>query len=159
MVAAERHNSGMRQLLCPVVVGRDEELAAIDSALTRAAAGQGGAVFLVGEAGVGKSRMVREASTAARDPGMAGLTGGAVSDGRASALRALSEALLGVSRFGVLPRSPEIEPFRGYLARILPEWREIGTPLVEGSDVLLAEGVLRLLRLLSGGTGILLVLE
>jgi predicted ATPase len=47
----------MRQLLCPVVVGRDAELAAIDSALGRAADGRGGFLSLVVEAGLGKSRI------------------------------------------------------------------------------------------------------
>jgi hypothetical protein len=41
-------------------VGRDMELAALGQALARAAAGHGQVVALVGEAGVGKSRLVYE---------------------------------------------------------------------------------------------------
>lgn len=48
-------------MLCPVLVGRDEEARHIEAALTGAGAGIGGTVLLTGEAGVGKSRLVREA--------------------------------------------------------------------------------------------------
>src|SRR4029434_10054186 len=41
-------------------VGRDTELAALGQALERAGAGQGQVVAVVGEAGVGKSRLVYE---------------------------------------------------------------------------------------------------
>jgi class 3 adenylate cyclase/tetratricopeptide (TPR) repeat protein len=46
--------------------GRDEELARLEGRLARAAEGQGQAVGLVGEAGVGKSRLVWEFSRSAR---------------------------------------------------------------------------------------------
>jgi len=149
----------MRQLLCPVVVGRDVELAMIDSALRRTAASRGGVVFVVGEAGLGKSRIARAAEAAARATDMAVLTGRAVRDGQTSAFRALSEALLRASRIAGLPDSPDLGPFRGYLARIVPEWRAAAAPITEEGDVGLAEGVLRLLRLLGGRSGCLLVLE
>jgi predicted ATPase len=158
-VDLESHTCRMRQLLCPVVLGRDVELAMIDSALRRAAADRGGVVFVVGEAGMGKSRIAREAETAARAKDIAVLTGRAVRDGQTSALRALSEALLGASRIAGLPDSPDLEPFRGYLARIVPDWRGADSPVNEGADVALAEGVLRLLRMFAGTSGCLLVLE
>src|SRR5664279_1984576 len=76
---------GMPQLLCPVLVGRDDEVAAITGALDRAAAGHGGAVFVVGEAGLGKSRLVGEAEAVARAMGLTVLDGRAVAGERASA--------------------------------------------------------------------------
>jgi len=149
----------MRELLCPVLVGRDEELTAVTVAVERTAAGRGGALFVVGEAGLGKSRLAREAKGIARALGLVVLDGRAVPGDRASALRALSEAFLGVSRSGTLPAASELEPYRPYLGRIIPEWRsEVDVP-DEGSDAVLAEGVLRLLRLLGGETGCLLLLE
>ncbi len=45
---------------CPIIVGREPELAALSNAIAQAAAGQGCLALLVGEAGVGKSRLVAE---------------------------------------------------------------------------------------------------
>src|SRR5262245_25978878 len=47
-------------------VGREAERAEIRAALARAAAGQGGLVLLVGEPGIGKTRLADEASDDAR---------------------------------------------------------------------------------------------
>ena len=55
----------MRQVLCPVLVGRDEETGHLQAALAAAQAGHGGTVLLTGEAGIGKSRLVRELARAA----------------------------------------------------------------------------------------------
>ncbi|MGH9282441.1 MAG: AAA family ATPase, partial [Acidimicrobiales bacterium] len=44
----------------PPLVGRDEEMAALESALARAEAGEAQVVGIVGEAGVGKSRLCEE---------------------------------------------------------------------------------------------------
>lgn len=41
----------MRQVLCPVLVGREEEAQVLLDALDRAAEGHGGTYFLTGEAG------------------------------------------------------------------------------------------------------------
>ena len=42
----------MRQVLCPVLIGRDTELAAADAALDAAAAGHGGCLVITGEPGI-----------------------------------------------------------------------------------------------------------
>ena len=55
----------MRQVLCLVLVGRSEELRVLLEALDGAVAGRGGTVVVAGEAGAGKSRLVREVSGAA----------------------------------------------------------------------------------------------
>ncbi|WP_368856973.1 ATP-binding protein, partial [Microbispora triticiradicis] len=51
-------------------MGRAEELAAIQELIEASAAGRGAAVMIVGEAGIGKSRLLVEASARASAAGM-----------------------------------------------------------------------------------------
>jgi len=52
-------------LVCPILVGRNAELTALEDRLQAVACGQGGVVLLSGEAGIGKSRLVAELRRAA----------------------------------------------------------------------------------------------
>ena len=54
-----------------MLVGRDEEARRLRAALAAAGLGRGGTVFLTGEAGIGKSRLIRET---VREAGELGLT-------------------------------------------------------------------------------------
>jgi class 3 adenylate cyclase/DNA-binding CsgD family transcriptional regulator/tetratricopeptide (TPR) repeat protein len=146
-------------VLCPVVIGRADELAALDAALAAGADGQGGAVLLLGEAGVGKSRLTREAAGRADERGWVVLSGRAVPSASPVAFRPLAEALLSALRATGLPDDPELVPFRAALGRLVPQWREAGSADAAESIVVVAEGVLRLLRCLSQGAGCLLLLE
>jgi predicted ATPase/class 3 adenylate cyclase len=65
-------------------VGRDTELAALGQALARAAAGHGQVVALVGEAGVGKSRLVYECVHAHQTQSWLALESASVSYGKAT---------------------------------------------------------------------------
>jgi len=49
-------------LICPVVVGRQEQLAALDRHRQAARGGRGQVLLIAGEAGTGKSRLIAEAS-------------------------------------------------------------------------------------------------
>ncbi|MDX1887211.1 ATP-binding protein [Mycolicibacterium sp. 120270] len=53
----------------PTFIGREWEIAALNGVLDRAINGKGGIVGLVGPAGIGKSRIVRELTKRARDAG------------------------------------------------------------------------------------------
>jgi DNA-binding CsgD family transcriptional regulator len=64
-----------RNIVCPIMVGRDAHLASLDRSLERAAAGEGGIVSIAGEAGVGKSRLLRALSAMAREAGYLVLQG------------------------------------------------------------------------------------
>src|SRR5262245_44227921 len=65
-------------------VGRDRELEQLAQALKRAGAGRGQAVAVVGEAGLGKSRLVWEFSRSHRTHGWLVLESGSVSYGKAT---------------------------------------------------------------------------
>jgi class 3 adenylate cyclase/tetratricopeptide (TPR) repeat protein len=83
--------SGVRRRLQAAVargltrfVGRDQELAAMQQALEQASAGHGQVVALVGEAGVGKSRLVYECVHSHRTQGWLVLESASVSYGKAT---------------------------------------------------------------------------
>jgi predicted ATPase len=65
-------------------VGRQQELAALQQALERAGAGHGQIVAVVGEAGVGKSRLVYEFVHSHRTQGWSVLESASVSYGKAT---------------------------------------------------------------------------
>jgi DNA-binding CsgD family transcriptional regulator len=143
----------------PIIVGRENELGLLAEAL-EALPSRGSAVFLVGEAGIGKSRLSGECGARALARGIPLLRGRGSPTGAVSPLRPLIEAL--ASRFRVHgPLSdPELEPYRPTLARLVPEWRpQGGAAAYPGTLVELAEALLRLLAVLGRGTGCMLVLE
>jgi DNA-binding CsgD family transcriptional regulator len=149
----------MRQVLSPVLVGRDAELQVLRDALGSTADGVGGTFFVVGEAGVGKSRLAREVSRLARSAGLPVLYGRAVSGGVPVAYRPLAEAVMDGLRQHGEPDLPQLKAFRPALGRIVPEWQP--PELVPGTEspVVLGEGLLRLLSALGDSRGCLLVLE
>jgi hypothetical protein len=97
----------VRQVLCPVLVGRDEEIRYLQAALATAEAGRGGTIFFTGEAGIGKSRLVRETSQAARARGFTILAGRSVAGGVPTPFRPYAEALASAGRAGRLPDGGE----------------------------------------------------
>ena len=149
----------MPQVLCPVLVGRDEEARLLRAALTAAGAGRGSTVFVAGEAGIGKSRLVREVTRTAAESGLAVLAGRAVAGGSPTPFRPFAEALTSAGRAGRLPSSEELGPFRPVLGRLIPQWRPPQPVPGEESPVFLGEAVLRLLRALAPQAGCMLVLE
>src|SRR5690242_17769840 len=88
----------MERALCPVLVGRGEELSVLEDALLAANRGQGGVVALAGDAGLGKTRLATELEYRAARVGMDVLSGGC------------SEADLS------LPYLPLLEAIGNYLA-------------------------------------------
>ncbi|MGH3983032.1 MAG: AAA family ATPase, partial [Pseudonocardiaceae bacterium] len=143
---------------CPVLVGRNRELGVLRRDVEAARRGAGGEVLLLGEAGVGKSRLVTEACGIAREAGLTVLCGRAVQAERPAALRPLAEAVRSGVRAGGLPAHPDLDPFRATLGRLVPQWAA-GDGAGDPSLVLLGEAVLRLARVLGWRRGCLLVLE
>ncbi len=141
------------------VVGRDAELAELSGALDRAIAGRGGAIFLVGEGGVGKSRLAIEAASRAIAGDIPVLQGRASSIGPLVPFRPLTQALLSHFRGGGPPEAAELDPFIPVLAQLVPDWSRGDRPRESGSLMVLAEAVFRLLAVTSRDRGALLVLD
>jgi DNA-binding CsgD family transcriptional regulator len=159
-MAAPQHRAGGKNLLCPSLIGREADLDEIRAALTDAGSGAGSAVFVRGEAGVGKSRLVREGVAEARRGRWSVMFGRAVQGQSTVPFRPIAEALNSYFRDEGPPDLPELEPFRPILATLVPEWRQADRPGVDDSIVLLAEAVLRLLHAVGQRRGgCLLVLE
>ncbi|WP_436533321.1 AAA family ATPase [Actinoplanes sp. HUAS TT8] len=145
------------QLGGPALVGRDDELDTVATAIGAAARGSGGALFLIGDAGMGKTRLAAEAARVAAGSGLRVLRGRAVSP--AMQFRPLAEALLAEIRRDGVPDDPTLLPYRRALSRFVPEWwqERLGGP--DDSLVVLAEAVLRLVMTLGRPHGCLFVLE
>ena len=114
-------------------------------------------MFVLGEAGIGKSRLAREAAELAEGRGFVVVRGRAVQAQTPVAYRPLTEALCSAVRVYGLPDAPELAPFRTALSRLIPDWGTV-EPEIEVSVVTLSEGVLRLLRVLSA-RGCVVILE
>ncbi|MFH9728038.1 AAA family ATPase [Streptomyces sp. NPDC017254] len=143
-----------------VIVGRDAEIGLLDEALESARRCAGRAVFLVGEAGIGKSRLAGECALRAYDREMPVLRGRATSTGLVVPFRPLVEALSSRFRAAGAPNDPELDPYRPALAGLVPEWRAAAAaPGYTISLVELAEALLRLLAVLGRERGCVILLE
>ncbi|MCS0636706.1 AAA family ATPase [Streptomyces sp. LP05-1] len=143
-----------------VIVGRDDEIDLLGSALDAAGRRAGRAVFLLGEAGIGKSRLAAECAFRAYAAEVPVLRGRATSTGLVVPFRPLAEALASRFRAAGTPTDPELDPYRPALARLVPEWRrETGAPGYPESVVELAEALLRLLSVLGRERGCVILLE
>ena len=149
-----------RRVSSPELVGRAEALSALEAALERAASGQPCLAVLLGEAGVGKTRLARE--LAARSSGLAVLWGDCVPVGAGelpygpvvAALRGLTQDL----DERQLDRA--LGPARSELVRLLPELGDApageATP---ASQTRLFELLLGLFHRLGQEAPVLLVIE
>jgi predicted ATPase/DNA-binding CsgD family transcriptional regulator len=134
----------------PALVGRVEELQALEAARGRAAIGEPAVVLLGGEAGVGKTRLVAELTTRCTSDGTRVLSGGCVPVGEgtlpyapiAEALRAL------LVDFGASAVRELVGPSWSELARLVPA---LGEPDRTGAPEQAAQA--RLFELLLGLLG------
>jgi len=145
-------------MLCPTVIGRGAELDALARGLDRAANGTGGAAFLVGDAGVGKSRLAKEAMSMAASQGFQVLIGRATESTVPVPFRPVTEALMKLARAGLAPDAPEMARHLPALASLVPEWSRPPDQVAEISPLILGEALIRLLTSASPKAS-LLVLE
>ena len=145
-------------MLCPTLIERDAEVHALDNGLDRAVNGEGGVLFLAGDAGVGKSRLAREATSLASARGFHVLIGRATESTVPVPFRPITEALMKIARAGVVPDDSQLAIHLPVLASLVPEWSRPGDDQAEISPLILGEALIRLLTP-SGSKGALLVLE
>src|SRR6266571_3889678 len=147
----------MGAIQCRVLVGRQAELGAMTASLDRADQ-SGEMVFLVGEPGVGKSRLARELAALASSRGFTVAVGRAVQAASPVPLRPIVEAAMMLARTTGIPQAPELAEYRPALASIVPDCGQATQKAAEMSPLILGEAFLRLLTSLDG-KGTLLVLE
>ena len=109
------------EVLCPVLVGRRAEIQALESALAGALAGQGGCAVITGEAGIGKSRLIRELARMAAGRQVPVVVGRGVPASTSAPYRPVTEALLQLLRRRPLPDDRSLVPWLPHLAALLPE--------------------------------------
>lgn len=96
---------GLVSLATPFV-GREEELASLQAAVRHAYAGRPGLVFVVGEAGLGKSRLLSELRS--REPDVTWLEGRAISYARTAPYHPLRQPLIDSLRVRAEASSEEL---------------------------------------------------
>ncbi|WP_268768223.1 helix-turn-helix transcriptional regulator [Streptomyces yangpuensis] len=139
------------------LIGRGAEMGRITAALAAARSGQGGALFVTGEPGIGKTRLATAALAAAASADMVTVRGRASTVGPPVPYRPLVEALLLLARAGLLPAPEELDGYGPVMTRLLG-----GTPGSAGretSHISVAETMLRLLTAVGRQRGCLLVLD
>ncbi len=127
------------ELLCPIVVGRDDEQRILDAALDRSVAGTAHAYFLSGEAGIGKSKICQFLIEQAFARGLAPIVGHASSLDAALPYGPIVAALeIACRRLASFDRSAldaVLRPHRGVLAALVPGLAaELDVAAVRGSD-------------------------
>ncbi|HEY3954527.1 MAG TPA: AAA family ATPase [Streptosporangiaceae bacterium] len=141
------------------MVGRDDELHTVEQALNAARTGRGGAVFVTGVSGIGKSRLAAVAADLAFAANMVILRGRGSPVGPIVPYWSLTQALMSLLRANPAFDVTELGPYRPILARLLPD---LGPPAGGGdggSLAVLAEAVLRLTGLAGRERGCLLILD
>ena len=143
--------------MCQVLIDRSAELGALSGALDAASEGRGGMVFVTGDAGVGKSRLVREAVSLASERGLRVLGGRAAESAVPVPYRPVTEALMGAARAGIILESAGVANYRAALGSLVPEWSRQGDGDAEVSPVIFGEALLRMLAPSGGPAGLLLL--
>ena len=156
-----------RRLSSPVFIGRSSELETLLQAADAARGGRASLVLLGGEAGVGKSRLLAELTTASRDSGWLVLEGAAISVGTeglpfepiVAALRTATREL-GVDRVAALA-GPSVADLARLVPELLAARDQVPAPLsqAEWLQVRTFEGVLGFLGRLGESAPVVLVIE
>jgi predicted ATPase len=143
---------------CPVVVGRDAEIAVLRGVLAAAREGRGGLAVLTGMPGVGKSRLLTDLVGSARHDGWIVATGRAISGHAATPYRPLAEALLPMTRELDVRRVEGLGPWRAGLRAVFADPFE-GKVQPRADPLVCGEAIVRLLRAVTAAGPVLVGLE
>ena len=154
----------LEQSLCPILVGRDAELSALEDALLAARRGAGGVVVVSGDAGAGKSRLCAELEQRARGLGMTVLHGGCSEADLALPYLPFLEAIGNhLASVDVGSLGERLTAVRRELAALFPQLGSGDAALPEAGDAAhklrLFEALLALLGVLAEDGGLLLTVE
>ena len=148
---------------CPILIGREGPVSLIAGAVRRLRGDAGGgALVVVGEAGVGKTRLAEYLSDAAARAGIEAVHGRALPEGVGGWLRPVAEMLLDLARDRAAPADAGLAPYVTVLASLVPRWRAPGWSAPAEPVVVTAEAVLQVLRWAAGdagGNGMVVILE
>jgi DNA-binding CsgD family transcriptional regulator/tetratricopeptide (TPR) repeat protein len=154
-------------LVCPVLVGRTAPLEAFGRALRGARGRGGGTVLVSGEAGVGKSRVLRAAAEAARGEGFLVLQGASFEADRALPFGPLLDLVRGfaaatspaVAAHAFAPAVPELLALFPELAGVIADGEPAPPTDPEHGRRRLFHAILQALDLLARRQPLLLVFE
>ena len=144
----------------PPLINRQKELALLYEALGRALRRRGGTTVILGEAGVGKTRLAEELVREMQRRGGSVLTGLAYETERALPFAPWVDVLRAGLRLYDEEFAPRPNPvWQSELAMLLPELGEPRTAAVGGNPIRVFEAVSHFLRELVASRPLLLVLE
>jgi class 3 adenylate cyclase len=150
--------------LCPVLVGRADQLEALEDALLAANRGEGQVVVLAGEAGMGKSRLAEELRAVAQRAGTVVMEGSCSEAELALPYLPFLEAIGNYLTIADLDMLRErLGPFRRELAQLFPQV-DPEAAHGDGGDptqgrLRLFEALIALLRIPADEHGVLLIVE
>lgn len=149
-----RDNGSVRHDL--PLIARHAELSVATESIEAARSGCGTALLVVGEAGIGKSRLLREARDRGERSGLITLRGRAIESG--GAYRPLVEAFARPA--AAFAQDPDFAGVRPTLARMLPNWISSDAVLAPMADpaAVFAEALMMLLERMAPA-GAMLVLD
>ncbi|RSD11934.1 helix-turn-helix transcriptional regulator [Amycolatopsis eburnea] len=146
-------------LRAPELVGRHRELRRLRDAWERTKTGSGEFALLLGDAGIGKSRLADELAETAAAEGARVLRGRRGSVGPPVPYRLLTEALLSLARSAGDVRTAELDPYLPALGALVPDWWRETHRGYQLSPLTVAEAALRLLTVVSRDDGCVLLLD
>ena len=146
-----------------MLIGRQEELAVLEEALRSAMLGEGRAVLIAGEAGLGKTRVCAEIAARAEHLGAAVLRG-ACSDGELSLpylpfVDAISGYLVSADKTWL---REQLGDARRELAQLFPQLDADSSPEIDDpvrAKLRLFEAISALFQVVAGSNGLVLVIE
>src|SRR3954447_8664327 len=153
----------LQRVLCPVLVGRDEQLFLLEDALLAAHSGDSRFVLLGGEAGIGKTRLATELAKRAQRLGWGALWGGWSEGELALPYLPIVEAAGNyLDARGVGDVAAKLGPAREELTQVFPQLGSAPAPMTADpaqAKLRLFEAVVALLTVPAREQGLLLVVE